>query len=203
MANNVRCSVQFVNIDEAGKEKLESLYNRIRKDENPRWFGDLWVAPGGDITYEETNSRSWYTDNIGAKWCYFDDFGDDYFVTESAWDWPSDGVEWVVTQVAKAQPNIVAEVRYEDEMPNFYGAAVYNADGLYEDFQTDYDEMRLGIMDENEDIAAEWNDEEEEFSEEGYDLFNDVMYDYINDRQDDFFVDITKEVLEIANQDDK
>ena len=203
MANNVRCAVRFVNIDEAGKEKLQSLYSRIRRTEGSLWFGDLWVAPGGDIDYEETNTRSWYTDNVGTKWCYFDEFDNDYFVTQSAWDWPSDGVEWVVTQVAKAQPNIVAEVQYDDEMPNFVGAAVFTKDGLYEDFQLDYDELRLGIMDEHEDIAAEWNDEEEEFSEEGNDLFYDVLYDYINDRQDDFFLEITKDALDEANQDDK
>lgn len=195
MANHVRTNVRFVNINEQGLAKLKSLYERVRTEDHNRWFGDLWVAPGGDITYEETDSRDWYIDNVGPKWCYFEDYEDDYFTTESAWTYPEDGIVWLVAQIAKAQPNIVAEVRYEDEMPNFFGGAVITADGVYDEFEIDYDEMRQDIMNNNEEIAAEWDAEIEEFTETGTDLFYDVMYEHISEVQDNMLTESVNDAI--------
>lgn len=199
MANNVQTYVRFVNINEEGKAKLKSLYDRIRTEGGDRWFADMWVAPGGDITYEETNSRSWYIENVGPKWCYFDDYEDDYFTTVSAWGYPEDGIAWVMQQLGKAQPNIVAEVRYQDEMPNFYGGAVFTCDGEFDGFEEDYDEMLEVLKTKVQGLAEEWNEEDQEWSDEGYDLLQDSMYDHMDEVQDEMLSTPLEHALEEMN----
>ena len=66
MANNVTFRANFEQINEAALTKLQKLYSRFQ--DNDYNFGDMFVDGGEDSpTYEETNSRSWYIDNVGSK----------------------------------------------------------------------------------------------------------------------------------------
>ena len=55
-------------------------------------FGDMFVdGKEGSPTYEETNTRNWYNENVGAKWCYIEEYDDDYLFGRSAWSAPEAG----------------------------------------------------------------------------------------------------------------
>ena len=77
MANNVTFKVSFEQINKAAKERLKEMFSRFQ--DNDCNFGDMFVdGKEGSPTYEETNSRSWYLDNVGSKWCYLEEYDDDY-----------------------------------------------------------------------------------------------------------------------------
>lgn len=187
MANHVHTHVNFHRISDAGKEVLKELYSRVRKGETYEWFSDMFVdGEEGSPTYEEAGQYTFTHEYVGPKWCYFEEFGEDYFTMESAWSWPETGVEWVFEQVGKVDPDFVAYVTYEDECPNFAGVYVYNNDGVYDGFEDDYEEIRQYMMENVEGLAEEWNEEDEEFSDEGQDLYSEMIWETISDYQMDF-----------------
>ena len=190
MANHVHTAVYFQKINDAAKAKLQELYSLIRSDTDYEWFADMMVdGAEGSPTHEETDLRSWCIDNVGAKWCYFEDRDDEHFTTESAWSWPQEGVEWVIVQLAKVDPELLTVVRYEDEMPNFYGAYVYKGDELIDGCQDTWEELVEMLNDGVEGLAEHWDEEEEYWNEEGRELMYEHLYDYVNDRQDEIVDD--------------
>jgi len=96
----------------------------------------------GSPTYEETNKRSWYGDNIGSKWCYLEEYDDDYLFGRSAWAAPDDGLHWLAKQLGKLDPELIMWVTFEDEMPNFVGWAVFYGIDLWEDEIANDEEFR-------------------------------------------------------------
>lgn len=190
MANHVRTNVYFERINDAAKAKLQELYSRIRPDTDYEWFADLMVdGAEGSPTHEEAELRGWNIDNVGAKWCYFEDRDDEQFTTESAWSWPQEGVEWLIVQLAEVDPELITVVRYEDEMPNFYGAYVYKGNELIDGCEDTWEELVEMLNDGVEGLAEHWDEEEEYWNEEGRDLMYDHLYDYVNDRQDTIIAD--------------
>ena len=120
MANHVNTHVRFEKINEAGLAKLQELYSRIRVEgSNYEWFSDMW-----GLDKEETDKYDWNLQHIGPKWCHFEDRGEDYFTTVSAWTYPDAGLVWLFEQIEQVDPDFIASVFYQDEMPNFFG--VYN-----------------------------------------------------------------------------
>jgi len=95
MANHVHYSVNFHQINEQARAKLQELFSRVRTDGNYQWFSDIFVD-GDELTYEQTEQYSWTLENIGPKWCYFEDYsaaeGDVYFNGEAAWSPPEEGL---------------------------------------------------------------------------------------------------------------
>lgn len=204
MANYVNTSVTFHKINDQGKKVLEELYSRVRKDNKHEWFSDIFVdGQEGSPTYEESEKYDFTLDEIGPKWCYFQDFEEDFFNTVSAWSWPETGVEWIFDKVASVDPDFVAYVTYEDEMPNFIGACVYDKDGLVDALEDESDEIRNEIRDymleEVEGLVDEWNEDEQEFTDEGDEIFNENMWEWISDRQMQF----VHEVLDGMDEDEQ
>ena len=87
MANHVNTNVRFEKLNDAGKAKLQELYSRIRTDNNYEWFSDIW-----GLDKETTNLYEWNLEHVGPKWCYFEERGDDFFVTTSAWSFSQPGL---------------------------------------------------------------------------------------------------------------
>lgn len=189
MANYVNSNLTFDTITEEGLNFIRKLYaERVRKGEGDRqWFPDMFVD-GETLNYEETEQYAWTIENIGPKWSYIEDFdaSDASFNIVSAWSAPIEGVEKLMEMLEEVDPNAIATMTYEDEMPNFVGAATFTCDGVNDSCDWDYDEIVNQAMEENPDLRAEWDSEEEEFSDEGHEILYEVMWDIISEFQSDW-----------------
>jgi hypothetical protein len=192
MANHVTTHVEFHRISEAGKAKFDELIARLRVKPNNSWsdgrpwLGDMWVdGKEGSPTYEDTDQYAWTTENIGPKWCYIDDMDDGYINLVSAWSVPEEGLRWLFDQIIEVDPTFIATIQYEDEMPNFYGAYVYDKDGTVDMFEDDWDDLKELVAIEHPELL-----ELEEESDEWWDCMNDNMYEALNEKQWEFIQEI-------------
>lgn len=136
MANHVNSQLYFERINDKAKEKLAMIlkWNELKQN-NQRLdnFHDIMEhAP-------ENPDYSWYHDNVGPKWCSFEEYDLDHIHCTSAWGWPLEGYGWLVNELRKEDPYLLARVTYEDEMPNFYGVAGWGPSG-FEDYYFDLEE---------------------------------------------------------------
>ena len=187
MANHVNTHVRFEKLNEAGLAKLQELYSRIRTDNNYEWFSDMW-----GLDKETTDKYDWNCENVGPKWCYFEDRGEDYFNTTSAWSYPEQGLVWLVEQIAEVDPDVLAYVTYEDEMPNFFGCWFINKDGLYDGYEWDDEEVTEAVKEAVPELA-ELNEETD--SEQYWDLWNENIWEVVAEKQYEVYKSI-KESLE-------
>jgi len=188
MANHVNTWVRFERINDAGKAKLQELYSRVRSDNGRPWFSDMWgLAPEVSDTYD------WNCENVGPKWCYFEDRGEDFFQTTSAWSCPDQGLLWLMEQLGEVDPDVLAYVTFEDEMPNFFGCYFYNKDGLYDGCEWD-DEDIQEMMKEFVPELAELNEEEQ--SDEYWELWSDNIWDLVAEKQYEVYQSIIVDLNE-------
>ena len=176
MANHVNTYIHFEKLNEAGVAKLNELYSRIRKsDEHTEWFSDLW-----GLDQEISNQYNWMTENVGPKWCYFEDRGDDFINLTSAWSYPQAGIEWLIEQLAEADPDVLAYVTYEDEMPNFFGCWFFDKNGIVDGCEWDDEEINEMMRDTVPELA-ELNEEEQ--SDEYWSLWGDNIWEMVSNTQ--------------------
>jgi hypothetical protein len=183
MANNVTFRASFEQINEEALAKLQELYSRFQDDDCN--FGDMFVDGGeGSPTYEETNSRSWYIENVGAKWCYLEECDDDGIFGTSAWSAPEAGLQWLAEQLGELDPDLLMNVSFEDEGPNFVGWMVFDSEDLWD----------VGIVEDDEvkDIVSRYSpdtnlDDEEEYYE--------ALWDSVYEWQRDNFNRVEKEII--------
>jgi hypothetical protein len=184
MANHVHTVVTFHRINDDGKKVLEELYSRVRKDQDYEWLSDIFVdGKEGSPTYEETGKYTFTLENIGPKWCYIEEFDGEQIIMTSAWSWPSIGMEWVFEKVAEVDPDFIAYVTYEDEMPNFVGACVYDKNGLVDEYEDEFDDIQQIVINSTEGLIDEWDADAEEFTDEGNDIFYENLWEVISDMQ--------------------
>ena len=181
MANHVNTSVRFEKLNDAGKAKLQELYSRIRNENGYEWFSDIF-----GLDPEITNKYDWNIENVGPKWCHFEDRGEDYFNTVSAWSFPQAGLEWLFEQIVSVDPDFIASVMYEDEMPNFFGVYIYNKDGMIDGCEWGEEGEIEEMMHE---MVPELNSSEKE-SQEYFDLWCENIWDLVHDKQDQVYNDI-------------
>lgn len=198
MANHVSSYMQFEEINEPAKAKLKELSGRLREmDYGRKWFGDLFVD-GEELKYEDVEQYSWTTEFIGPKWCYIEDCDFEgetpFMMCESAWSAPEEGLCKLIEELIELDPNIVATITYEDEMPNFVGWSVYEGTDLYDGCEWDDGEIREEIFFLHSHLQEHWDesndewqcDEDGDMTEEAYaaeDEYRDIMYEVINDMQ--------------------
>jgi len=136
MANHVNSTLWFDRLNPKGRERLAMIlrWNEL-KQSNQRLenFHDIMEHSPEEPDY------NWYHDHVGPKWCYFEDYDLDHIHCTSAWGWPLEGYGWLVNELRKQDPHLLARVTYEDEMPNFYGVAGWGPAG-FEDYYFDLDE---------------------------------------------------------------
>jgi hypothetical protein len=187
MANSVYSNLYFVQISEDGEKKVQELLSRTRKIDNQIWFGDIFVdGKDGSPTYEEVQTYGFTTSRVGPKWCFIEDIDGTSIRTESAWSWPEEGFSWLFSQVAEVDKNFIGVVTYEDEMPNFIGAAVYDAEGLYEYMEESGKDLIENLKETIDGLAEHWDEENEEFDDEGNEILHENLYEYIHDIQTEF-----------------
>ena len=188
MANHVHFSVNFHQINEAARAKLQELFSRIRTDNNYQWFSDIFVD-GDELTYDEAGQYSWTLENIGPKWCYLEDYsaadGDVYFNGEAAWSAPEEGLVKLLEILEEHDPNIITSMTYEDEMPNFVGVYVYQGSECYDGFEDEWEELRDRVIAESETLTPEsWDEDEDDWvDDEARDTFQEEMWEIIGDSQ--------------------
>jgi hypothetical protein len=183
MANHVTFRANFEQINKAALAKLKDLYSRFQ-DSNCN-FGDMFVdGKEGSPTYEETNSRSWYNENVGAKWCYLEEYDDDYLFGTSAWAAPEAGLQWLADQLGELDPNLLMNVSFEDEGPNFVGWMVFDGTELWDvGFEEDEDVKNIVSR-----YSPDTNLEDE-------DEYHEALWDSIYDWQRDNFNRVEKEII--------
>jgi len=187
MANHVNTHIHFERLNDAGVAKLKDLYSLIREGESrDPCFGDLWgVIP------EVSDSQEWMYENVGSKWCYFEDRGEDSMHLVSAWYYPEEGIAWLLKQLGEVDPDVLAHVTYEDEMPNFFGCWFFDKDGIVDGHEWNDEEIQE-IMKENIPELAELNEEE---TERYWGLWSDNVWDVVYEAQYKVYQSI-KESLE-------
>ena len=184
MANHVNTHVRFEKLNEAGLAKLQELYSRIRpQDKGYEWFSDLW-----GLDQETTNLYEWNLEHVGPKWCYFEDRGEDYFTTISAWSFPQPGLEWLFEQIATVDPDFIASVFYQDEMPNFFGVYVYDKDGMVDGCEWGEDDEITEMMHQMVPALAELDQEEQ--SEVYSDIWSENIWELVEDKQQQVYNDV-------------
>ncbi len=188
MANHVNTHVNFDKLSDAGKAKLQELYSRIRKDgQSYEWFSDIF-----GLEKDVTNQYEWNLEHVGPKWCYFEDRGEDYFTTTSAWSFPQPGIEWLFEQIGQVDPDFVASITYEDEMPNFFGVYVYNKDGMIDGCEWGEDNEITEMMHEMVPSLRELDQEEQ--SQVYFDIWCEHIWDLVEDKQQQVYNDIMEHI---------
>jgi hypothetical protein len=125
-------------------------------------------------------------EKVGAKWAYLteaDDFSMSFY---SAWSAITPFVEqYVMPKVAEVDPNAVFVYSYEDEMPNFIGAYVYEGCELIDGEECDGDEILEFIVSETPELEGKWDADEYEWAdEESEELFEEVRWESTHELSD-------------------
>lgn len=184
MANHVTYSVRFEQMNSAAKAKWKELTSRLVEEQYEYWFGDLWVHEDGAVSSDDVRQYDWTCENVGPKWCYIQDFDEDGFSGYSAWSAPETGLQWIIDQLIVHDPNLITSFYYDDEMPNFYGAYVWQGNECYDGFEDDHDDLMYRVFEEYPDLKEKWNEDTEEWTdEEAEDEFREVMYEVLNEAQ--------------------
>ena len=184
MANHVSCHISFDMNDKAQKWLSDLCESKKENYEIP--FISLLVSDDEEITYEKN------LDLVGPKWSYISDFDGSFLSTYSAWTWPQSGIENLLKCLSLLDQNVTASVTFEDEMPNFFGACKYSLDEnqnpiMTDDIEYDYDDLIQYAINNHDELTGKWDSEKEEWSdEESQEIFNDNMYDMINQMQEEY-----------------
>lgn len=214
MANNVSSYIEFVEINDAAKAKLQEMFGRCREqDYGRRWFADMFVE--GDLSYEDVEQYSWTTEHIGPKWCYIEDYDVEgetpYFMTDSAWAQPEQGLVKLLEELEKLDSKLVTTISYEDEMPNFIGWSVYEGSEMFDGREDDYDEIQEFMFDKHPNLKEHWDEDSEDWAtdeetgdytegaEEAMDEFRDLLYEFISETNNEGIADALR-MLQESNE---
>ena len=188
MANHVRYTIDFQQINKAALTRLAEICYRVREPEGygDQWFGDMFVdGKEGSPTYEDTNNVNWAYENVGSKWCVLESMEVEETWAQIAgyagWNQPEEGTQWLMEQLAEVDENLIGSLVYDDEMPNFFGVNVYDGGEAYYMRQWDDDELAELIAEKKE----EDDDEDEILWEVMRDHQQDVLHEIVNDVKSD------------------
>ena len=164
MANHV-----MTNITIEGNKKLMKFLEEKRKLTEERNKEDNYLALIGAFYDDMENNISWFGENVGAKWCYHDDFwvdGEEAEIsTTSAWYYPEHFVKHLFEVCSKIDPECNINGDYEDESYSPVGAFAINKNGFHQQDEDDF----------------EYPDEENYINEEGetdYDVYDNAMEEF-------------------------
>jgi hypothetical protein len=194
MANHVNSGLCFRQISEAGVTELKKIYDRFDKysQNGECHLGYVFTDDISEMTIGEAS------DLIGAKWGYVQDYDEFVMTMYSAWRQPEEFVEYVVGKIAEVDDKVIAVFTYEDEMPNFIGVSVYTKDGLVDGCELDDEELREELFERYPDLAEQWDEEEEEWKDDG-DLLFEYQWEFIDDWQTESSESMLKWIREDIN----
>jgi len=172
MANNLKSMIKVI----ANEEAIANLESRIDKLEYSdvtslaqTFYDNVELGESGGVM------NSWSLDNLGSKWTVFSDaWGNGEFVIESAWYRPKEFFIHLYKLMAEIDPDVVIEVKYEDEGYDPIGAVVIKKD--VDGTPCYWEEEDNEIEDPTEDM--DWDDE-------NYDQTQMEFMESIAERQDE------------------
>jgi hypothetical protein len=184
MANHVNYGVRFEQMNDAAKAKWKELTSRLVEEQYEYWMGDLWVYEGGPVNSEDVREYSWTTEHVGPKWCYIQDFDEESFHGYSAWSEPTPALEWILSQLAPLDPQMITTITYEDEMPNFAGVYVYEGDECIDGYEDEHDEIMDRIFETHQNLKEKWDEENEDWKDEdAQEEFQEILWEEISGHQ--------------------
>jgi len=184
MANHVRTNMSFRNITEEGRAEFQRLMKLTDAGERA-WFGLAFVGVD-ETTADDVTDYNWNTAYIGPKWCYVEEYGEDYAIFVSAWGYPEDGIALLLQQLEPVSEGVSVDATFEDEMPNFVGASVITSEGVEDSVVWEWEELKDIFNERIEDLAEHWDEEEEQWDDEGHDILQENMWEIIADLQSEW-----------------
>ena len=198
MANHVNTFIQFFfENEEAGKAKLQELYSRLDgwgEESNYDWnLHNIFGIPETDELDEHGNATgpgtySWNIEHMGSKWAYIEDPEEDCFRMTSAWSVPIDAINYIMGELAEADPEVRAHITAEDEMPNWVYAAIAEGDGIVDFSEWEWEEIIENLRDTYSEISEGWDEENDDFQENqvgesAREFMYDVLWEEISELQ--------------------
>ena len=171
MANHVTAKISVT-----GNDAVREEFNqRVEKAGHYLW--GFWVE-----------EKDWTSDiqreKVGPKWALIDYSDEDEMNTTSAWSPPTEFCNNLYDELKEIDPSVEITMTYEDEFPNFVGVYVVNEEGgSGEDLE--WDEIVERVKEQHKELTEPkyWDEENQEFTEEGDDFFRDVMWEDISNWQ--------------------
>jgi len=169
MANHVSNNIRVIG-NEKVQEKLNEYFEILESSENYSDTGHFaktfYTNP--DLSDGGGTMNSWATENIGAKWAYFEHIIDDNeFQVISAWHPIHEFVQHLYNIMVELDPDVVIENRFEDESYDPVGGMV----------------AAKGKFMSMEDNDFEYPDEDEMDEDDNYDLVMEEFYESIYNEQ--------------------
>ena len=132
MANHVT-----TNLTIEGNKKLMDFLEEKAKLVDERRKDDHYLAFVGAFLPEMENRRDWFSENVGAKWCYHEDFYNDDSTAEitltSAWYYPEYLIEHLFKICAEIDEDVEIYGTFEDESYAPVGGFAINKYGFESD----------------------------------------------------------------------
>ena len=186
MANHVNNYISIDQISDEGRKVWQEQFVDTIAEGNYSDLRELFFEIGEDDKFIDFDYGV-VEDKIGAKWATIEDVHEDGMNVCSAWGPVVPFAEHVAEVIGKVDPSIRIVMTYEDEFPNFVGVATFTAEGLDNDTDWDWNEIRDRILDECEELRELWDAEEEDWIEdkedEANDLLSELQWEMINDMQ--------------------
>ncbi len=179
MANHVNTTVQLHTTEE-GKKRFEEIVSRIST------LNDKDVYSHNAEELFDSDDMGTYDGNInnmGAKWVTIEDVGEDYINLVSAWSMPDGVVEMIAKEINEVDSESYVTVEYDDECPNFVGVALYKGGQVVDQEMFDWDEIK-DKLNEIPELAEHWNEEEEDWSDEGRDIMSEYLWETTRELQE-------------------
>lgn len=177
MANEVRTQIIFENPNKELVDKLYELYNNAKienkKTDFIHYFREKSEEP---TTLKDSNEI------IGAKWSYIDEMGEDYITIVSANYYPKEGIERLLNILTTIQSDLKTKIIYEEEELLERGLLYFKGtENVLEDIQSKEDIIDWICSKESE-LRGQYNFEDEEWiSEEAEELFNEIIYEKLEE----------------------
>ena len=200
MANHVDNYIRTNTLNAEGQKVWNGITAKLNKiAEDPEGRGEVHLGlMFWDDFDAEGFDRSGMCDKVGAKWAYAtdwneatDEYQDNFINGYSAWSPVSEFASWIAKQIGEVDPDVQVSLEYRDEMPNFVGLAYFIEDGSEnESYELEWEEIRELCMEQNEELAAMWDEEEMEWKEdkeeEAWDILREMEYDVVDQWMDNF-----------------
>ena len=179
MANHVTNTIE-IEYDRADKKTEEILERLVNLRANEEELSVLYENP--------QNTRTWWENNIGAKWAYVDDWegpvgGYCRVGIVSAWSQVTEFIEHL-NEITEFSCDITHQ--YLDETPNFGGYAIYEKGTVVSEFDEpdmwDRIEKEADIRKKEENLVFEDEYEERDWM---WDWMWDFAHDIVDPEVDD------------------
>jgi hypothetical protein len=184
MANHVNNNLTFEQISDEGRKVWQEQFVDTIAEGNYSDLRELFFEIGEDNQFIDFDYEV-LENKIGAKWATIEDAHEDGMNVCSAWSPIIPFAEHVAKTIGKVDPSIRIVMTYEDEFPNFVGVATFTAEGLDNNTDWDWEEMRDRMIRDCEELRELWDAEEEDWTDEGeaIDIMGEIQWETIHDMQ--------------------